>query len=68
MRGPKLSTPEIVALLTRQIAQLTELGVGHDRALTEVAGRHGVDPTAVARLVASPQASDRLPTSTSIAA
>jgi hypothetical protein len=52
MHGPPLATCEIIVLLNQQIGQLIACGVGHDRAVAEVADRHGVDRTSVARLVA----------------
>jgi hypothetical protein len=44
MHGPPLTTLEIGALLCREISRLTVLGVAHQRAVANVAHRHGIAP------------------------
>lgn len=50
MKGLDLHRDELVALLTRQISDLTVLGVSHERALAEVARRRGVHVDKLRRL------------------
>jgi hypothetical protein len=51
MQGPPLTGDETLALLERGMERLTELGVGRDRAISEVARRYGVDVAKVCRLL-----------------
>lgn len=52
MQGPAYTITEIAALLARQVAELTRLGMPSPRAVAAVAKRHGIDPAIVDRVVA----------------
>jgi len=51
MHGPPLTTDEIAALVSRQVADLRGLGASLDRAARVVAKRHNVPLATVTRLL-----------------
>jgi len=52
MQGLPYTITEIAALLARQVARLTGLGLPRPRAIAAIAERHGIEPAVVDRLVA----------------